>query len=58
MIENKNQDMMNDYELSDRQWEEEMQVEAPEETLQNIMSFVRCCQTVEAGGMRMRLFLN
>jgi hypothetical protein len=50
--------MMNDYELSDRQWEEEMQVEAPEETLQNIMSFVRCCQTVEAGGMRMRLFLN
>ncbi len=33
-------------------------VSPSEQAVQNIVSFVRCCQTVEAGGMKMRIFLN
>lgn len=29
-----------------------------EQILQNIMSFARCCQNVDAGGLKMKLFLN
>ncbi len=29
-----------------------------EQTLQNILGFVRCCQTIDADGVKMRLFLN
>ena len=33
-------------------------IQPSEQTLQNIMSFARCCQNVEAGGLKIRLFLN
>lgn len=29
-----------------------------EQTLQNILGFARCCQTIDVSGMKMRLFLN
>ena len=33
-------------------------IQPSEQALQNIMSFARCCQTVVAGGVQMKLFLN
>lgn len=33
-------------------------IQPSEQILQNIMSFARCCQNVEVGGIKMRLFLN
>ena len=33
-------------------------IQPSEQILQNIMSFARCCQNVDAGGLKMRLFLN
>ena len=33
-------------------------VRPSEQVVQNIMSFARCCQNVEAGGLKIRLFLN
>ena len=33
-------------------------IQPSEQTLQNIMSFARCCQNVEVGGLKIRLFLN
>ena len=33
-------------------------IQPSEQILQNIMSFARCCQNVNAGGLKMRLFLN
>jgi hypothetical protein len=33
-------------------------IQPSEQILQKILSFARCCQTVEAGGLKMKLFLN
>ena len=33
-------------------------IQPSEQILQNILSFARCCQNVEAGGLKMKLFLN
>ena len=33
-------------------------VQPSEQIVQNILSFARCCQNVEAGGLKMKLFLN
>jgi hypothetical protein len=33
-------------------------IQPSEQILQNIMSFARCCQNIEAGGLNIRLFLN
>lgn len=29
-----------------------------EQILQNILGFARCCQTIDSGGIKMRIFLN
>ena len=33
-------------------------IQPSEQILQNIMSFARCYQNVDAGGMKIKLFLN
>lgn len=33
-------------------------MQAPWQILQNIISFARCCQSVDAAGFKIRLFLN
>ena len=53
--------MMQKYELSNTDTfptSASTTIQPSEQTLQNIMSFARCCQNVSAGGMKMRLFLN
>ncbi len=53
--------MMQDYDFKDGdtfQTSASTNIQPSEQILQNIMSFARCCQTVVADGMQIKLFLN
>ena len=53
--------MMQDYEFNNTdtfQTSASTSIQPPEQILQNIMSFARCCQTVVADGVQIKLFLN
>ena len=53
--------MMQDYDFSNTDtfpFSASTSIQPSEQILQNIMSFARCYQNVDAAGMRLKIFLN